>query len=258
MVDKARAYRRRISPPLRTYRRGTYIGTSGWNYPHWKEVFYPFDLTAKNWLTFYAQTFPAVELNYSFYRLPKEETYAKWYKLTPPGFIFSLKASRFITHIKRLKDCQGALDIFLKNAETLGEKKGPIFFQLPPSFKKDLDRLVAFCESLPAEGRFAFEFRHPSWFDEEVYQFLRKRNLALIFSDTPRYPYIEEVTADFIYLRLHGHEKLYASKYTDVQLKEYAKKVKNWQKIRAVYVFFDNDFSGYAVENAQELLKLLN
>lgn len=235
-----------------------FVGTSGWNYGHWKGIFYQDDLPGQAWLSFYAQNFGAVELNYSFYHLPKEETYLKWYGATPPVFIFSLKASRFITHIKRLKDCQEEFEIFWKNAQVLKEKLGPIFFQLPPSFKKDLDRLVAFCEILPRSAGFAFEFRHPSWFDEEVYGFLRGRNLALILSDTPKYPYVEEITADFVYLRLHGHAQLYTSRYTHEQIRDYAQKIRKWQRGGDVYVFFDNDFSGYAVENARELLKLLN
>lgn len=235
-----------------------WVGTSGWNYPHWKEVFYPSDLPSRSWLPFYAKHFPAVEVNYSFYRLPKPETYRKWVEQTPPDFIFSLKASRFITHVKRIKDVKSPLNIFLANAWVLGGKLGPVLFQLPPSFRQDLGRLEGFLKILPKDLRFAFEFRHPSWFGEETYTLLRRYNAALIASDTPRYPYAEVQTADFFYLRLHGHEVIYASSYSDAQLREYAWKIGNWRKAGDVFVFFDNDFSGFALENARQLLKLLS
>ncbi len=241
-----------------------WIGTSGWNYPHWKNVFYPENLPSREWLSFYTREFSAVEVNYSFYRLPKPETYRKWAEQTPPDFIFSLKASRFITHVKRIKDVKSPLKIFLENARVLGGKLGPILFQLPPSFRQDLGRLEGFLKILPKDLRFAFEFRHPSWFparggeDWEVYRILRKYNAALIASDTSRYPYAEVQTSDFFYVRLHGHEILYASKYRRSQLKEYAEKIKAWRQGGDVFVFFDNDFGGFAVENARQLLKLLS
>ncbi len=235
-----------------------WIGTSGWNYPHWQSVFYPPDLPSRSWLPFYAQKFSAVEVNYSFYRLPQPKTYGKWFAQTPKGFLFALKASRFLTHVKRLKDAQDSLQTFLENAASLGEKRGPIFFQLPPSFKIDLDRLTIFLQLLPKEERFAFEFRHPSWFSEDVYALLRRHNAALIAADTPRYPYAEVRTADFFYLRLHGHEALYASSYSDQQLKDYADKIRGWGREGDGFVFFDNDFSGFAVENALRLQKLLS
>lgn len=235
-----------------------WIGTSGWNYPHWKTVFYPPDLPSRSWLPFYAQNFSAVEVNYSFYRLPKPETYRKWFEQTPDNFLFALKASRFLTHVKRLKDATEPLHEFLENAHSLREKRGPIFFQLPSSFKADRDRLEAFLELLPKGERFAFEFRHPSWFVAEIYGLLRRHNAVLIAADTPRYPYAEERTADFFYLRLHGHEALYASSYRDSQLKEYAEKIREWGRGGDGFVFFDNDFAGFAVENARRLKKLLS
>ncbi len=235
-----------------------FVGTSGWNYPHWRKVFYPADLSSRDWLPFYAQKLLAVEVNYSFYRLPKSSTYRRWYDQTPPDFVFSLKASRFITHIKRLKGAKGPLGNFLENAEILEEKCGPIFFQLPPSFSADLRRLEEFLKLLPKGGRFAFEFRHPAWFEKETFSLLRKYNAALIYADTPRYPCAEVQTTDFFYLRLHGHEVLYASKYSTSQLREYAEKVKVWRKKGDVFVFFDNDARGFAVQNALELKKLVS
>lgn len=239
-----------------------YIGTSGWVYPHWRGLFYPEDLPEKDWLKFYVDNFSTVELNASFYHLPKEKTFQGWYERTSAKFFFAVKGSRFITHVKKLKDCQEPLGNLLKAAAPLKEKLGPIFFQFPPSFKADPERLREFISFLPdrvrpCQGRFAFEFRHPSWFVEEIYDILKEANCALIASDTPRYPYGEVQTADFMYLRLHGHEQLYASSYSDTQLKEYAQKIRRWRKQGDIFVFFDNDFEANAVRNAKELVKLL-
>ena len=234
-----------------------FIGTSGWVYPHWRGPFYPKDLSEKEWLKFYTDSFSTVELNASFYHLPKEKTFKSWYERTPANFVFAVKGSRFITHMKKLKDCQGPLENLLQAAANLKEKLGPVFFQLPPSFKADSERLKEFIKLLPGNQRFAFEFRHPSWFVDEIYTILRKANCALIASDTPRYPYEEVQTANFMYLRLHGHEQLYASSYSEKQLKDYAGKIKDWQKTSDIFVFFDNDFNANAVKNAKELIKLL-
>lgn len=266
-----------------------YIGTSGWSYPHWRGLFYPADLPEREWLEFYADNFSTVELNASFYHLPKEETFRGWYERTPKDFIFAVKGSRFISHVKKMKDCQEPLGNLLKVAALLKEKLGPIFFQFPPSFKANRGRLESFLDLLSADAssnpkglfsngerklasgasvksptlrvkrdwRFAFEFRHPSWFVDEIYDLLREANCALIASDTPRYPYEEVQTADFMYLRLHGHEQLYASSYSGEQLKEYAQKIRKWQRRGDIFVFFDNDFNANAVKNAKELAKLL-
>jgi len=235
-----------------------FVGTSGWVYPHWRGLFYPKDLPEREWLGFYAFQLDTVELNTSFYHLPKEKTFKGWYERTPDNFLFAVKGSRFITHMKKLNDCQEPLENLLRAAVNLKEKLGPIFFQFPPSFKADLKRLKEFIKLLPGEGRFAFEFRHPSWFTDEIYTALRSANCALIASDTPRYPYKEVQTTNFMYLRLHGHEQLYASRYSEKQLREYAKKIRNWRKEGNVFVFFDNDFNANAVANAKELRKLLN
>ncbi|GMR19271.1 MAG: DUF72 domain-containing protein [Patescibacteria group bacterium] len=234
-----------------------YVGTSGWNYPHWKKVFYPPALAPHDWLSFYAQKFPAVEVNYSFYRLPTSSTCRRWFEQTPSSFLFTLKASRYITHIKRLKGVQGALEQFLESTKELKGKGGPIFFQLPPSFKADFLVLESFLKLLPKGGRFAFEFRHPSWFTDEVFSLLKRYNAALVAADSPRYPYREVQTADFFYLRLHGHKVLYASKYSPSQLHKYGEKIKGWGRGGDVFVFFDNDACGVAVQNALELGKLV-
>jgi len=235
-----------------------YIGTSGWAYPHWKNgVFYPEDFKDHE-LKYYQRFFNSVELNASFYHLPKEKTFEKWRKLVPKDFIFSVKGSRYISHILRLSEPREPLENLLENASELKEKLGPIFFQFSPSFKADPKKLFEFAKILPKNQRFAFEFRNASWFDPEIYKILAKNNLALIFSDTPQYPYVEEITADFIYLRLHGHEVLYASHYNPKQLEEYAQKIKKWHKEkRDIYCYFDNDAHGFAPQNALELKELL-
>lgn len=257
-----------------------FIGTSGWSYEHWKGVFYPEGLNKNKWLEFYCQDFNTVEINSTFYHLPREKTIVNWVKKTPEDFTFAVKASRFITHIKKLKDIKEPLERFLDITFLFGEKLGPVLFQFPPGFKKDSGQLEEFLSAftsggkkhlgfekfsktglggLPVTGLAAvLEFRHPSWFCDEVYNLLRKFNSALCFSDTPNYPYLEKVTADFIYLRLHGHEKLYASEYPTKQLEGYAQKITNWsKKVGNIYCYFDNDAYGLAIKNAKELKELV-
>jgi len=235
-----------------------YIGTSGWAYPHWKNgVFYPENLKGHE-LLHYQRYFDTVELNSSFYHLPKKETFEKWRQLVSENFIFSVKGPRYISHILRLSEPREPLATLLQNTQGLGKKLGPIFFQFPPSFRSDPKRLAQFAELLPPNQRFAFEFRHGSWFSTETYEVLRKNNLALIIADTPSYPHVEVITANFVYLRLHGHERLYQSNYNRKQLKEYAKKIQRWAgKGFDVYCYFDNDFHGFAPQNALELKELL-
>ena len=235
-----------------------YIGTSGWAYPHWRNgVFYPEDFKDHE-LKYYQNFFNSVELNTSFYHLPKKKTFENWHKLVPKDFIFSVKGSRYISHILRLSEPREPLENLLENASGLREKLGPIFFQLPPSLKADPKKFSEFAKLLPKDKRFAFEFRHISWFDPKIYNILKEHNIALIFSDTPQYPYVEELTADFIYLRLHGHEVLYSSSYNQKQLEEHAYKIKRWHEDkRDVYCYFDNDSHGFAPQNAIELKKIL-
>jgi len=234
------------------------IGTSGWSYKHWKGLFYPEDLNTNEWLKYYCKHFDTVELNSSFYHLPKLTTFESWYRKTPKNFLFAVKGSRFISHILKLNDAREPLQTLLNNASGLKEKLGPILFQLPPNFSLDLKRLEKFIKILPTDQRFTFEFRHQSWFCEEVYKLLKKNNLALTISDTPKYPLIEKVTADFVYIRLHGHEVLYASRYSKAELSEWARKIRGWLKDNLdIYVYFDNDANANAVRNATELKELL-
>ncbi len=257
-----------------------YIGTSGWAYSHWQSVFYPADLPSKNKLKYYSKHFKTIEINYSFYHLPRPATYQKWYKETPADFLFSVKASRFITHIKRLKRVKLPFETFLNNALNLKEKLGPVLFQFPPSFLasqdniKRLENFLGFVdkksekivfgsansssENLSSVNlRFAFEFRHKTWLSEKVYKLLKKYKVAWVIADSPSYPKAEKVTADFCYIRMHGSQVLFSSKYTEKELKDLARKIKKWQKDGLdVYCYFNNDVQGFAIENAKKLLRL--
>ncbi|MGZ6291757.1 MAG: DUF72 domain-containing protein [Syntrophales bacterium] len=234
-----------------------YIGTSGWNYEHWRDIFYPASFARSAWLQFYAQNFATVEVNATFYRLPKPETFENWRRATPEGFIWAVKANRFITHIKRLQDAGEALGKFFGTASTLKEKFGPVLFQLPPGLTFDDETLDEFCKNLEKYNHpSALEVRHESWLSDRVMTKLGKHGVAFCISDTAgRYPYGEFVTADFIYIRLHGSRKLYASDYTDEELQMWAEKIRQWK--RETYVYFDNDSGGYAPKNAARLKEIL-
>jgi len=236
-----------------------YIGTSGWSYEHWREVFYPPELKSEELLSFYSKHFKTVEINSSFYHLPKETTFENWRNKVPKDFLFSVKVWRRISHLKKLKNVKDDFIIFYKRCLILENKLGPLLFQFPPNFKADKERLNNFCSDLRKiigkKQKASFELRNETWFNPEIYEILKKYNFNLCFADTPNYPYQEEITSDYIYLRLHGRKILYASKYTTRELKEFAKKIKKWNK--ETYVYFDNDAYGYAIENAMELKKLL-
>ena len=245
-----------------------YIGTSGWVYGHWEGIFYPEDLPSKDKLKYFSKHFKTAEINYSFYHLPRPSTYQKWYSETPADFIFAIKASRFITHIKRLYGVKETWQQFLENALHLKEKLGPFLFQFPPSFRatnENFERLEIFLKDITKNLRqikataiilrYAFEFRHESWFNEKIYNLLKKHNVAWVIADSPSYPKAEEVTTDFVYIRLHGPKVLFASKYTEKELSSLAQKIKKWLKQNLdVYAYFNNDFSGYAIENARTLM----
>lgn len=234
-----------------------WVGTSGWMYDHWQEVFYPKELPRKNWLSFYARIFDTVEINASFYHLPKERTFERWYYETPSAFLFTVKAPRYITHLKKLKDVEEVLGLFYRRVEFLREKCGPLLFQFPPRFSFDRENFQSFLSKLSASFRHVFEFRHPSFFCEELYELLTRHNVALCFADTPFFPYAEVVTASFVYLRLHGSQSLYTHRYSEEELCLWAQKIKVWQERREVYCYFDNDYAGFAVENALTLTKYL-
>ena len=232
------------------------IGTSGWNYKHWKEIFYPANVAQRKWLEFYCTRFDTVELNATFYRLPKVETFQSWKKRTPQGFLWAVKANKFITHTKRLKDCEEPIERFYSSVKGLDKKLGPILFQLPPSLQFDESLFEDFCSLLSNSYKHVLEVRHASWIDDKAFQIMAKNQIAFCISDTAgRYPYHEQITADFTYVRLHGSKKLYASKYATEELETWAKKLLDWGV--DAYVYIDNDFGGNAVENAMELKGLL-
>jgi uncharacterized protein YecE (DUF72 family) len=233
-----------------------HIGTSGWTYDHWSGVFYPEDCPKTKWLEFYATHYGTVELNASFYRLPKAQVFENWRNRTPGNFLWAVKANRYITHIRRIKDAEEPLERFYGSVALLKEKLGPILFQLPPSLSFDEAVLRDFCHCLKGNHRYALEVRHPSWAQEKALDILRDNNIALCISDTAgRYPYIEEDTATFIYIRLHGSRKLYASRYSEEELRTYARKIRGWSK--DTYLYFDNDHAAYAVKNARRLKEIL-
>lgn len=236
-----------------------YIGTSGFFYKHWADgVFYPKGFPQRKWFNFYTSRFDTVEINSTFYRLPKIEVFQSWYKEAPKDFTFVLKGSRFISHIKKFKDPKEPWRAFYERAKVLKEKLGPILFQTPPSWKKNTERLESFLKIIPRNLRLVFEFRHPSWLDEEVYQILRKFNVCPCFVSSPDWPTVEILTADFVYVRFHGDKRLYTSNYSDAKLKEWAGKFEKWlEKGRDVYAYFNNDALGYAPENAKTLRNLI-
>ncbi|HDI78910.1 MAG TPA: DUF72 domain-containing protein [Desulfobacteraceae bacterium] len=232
------------------------IGTSGWNYPHWKGRFYPENISRNRWLEFYTKKFDTLELNATFYRIPKPTTFRGWYKRTPEGFIWALKANRVITHIRRLKDCREPLSQFLGLLKEIREKAGPVLFQFPPSLKFDKELFEDFCQLLPPDYRYTIEVRNPSWIDDKAFDIMYKFKIALCIADSAgRYPFHKEITADFVYIRLHGSKKLYASEYTEEELQMWAKDIHEWGK--ETFVYFDNDFNGYAVKNALRLKEIL-
>jgi len=233
-----------------------HIGTSGWHYKHWRGSFYPEKFSAAKMLEFYFAHFDTVELNNSFYKLPSPQTFENWRQATPAGFCFAVKASRFLTHNKKLKDPENALQNFLPRTEALKEKLGPILFQLP-RWRVNVERLEAFLRALPRQHQYAFEFREPSWNTEAVYATLRRHNAAYCIFELDCFTSPLEVTADFAYVRLHGPGGKYQGCYTGATLRQWTKWIEQWSKLRAIYMYFDNDQAGYAARNALELKRLV-
>lgn len=228
------------------------IGTSGYNYPEWKGTFYPVDLPATKMLPYYAERFSTVEINATFYRMPTAKTLAGWAAATPESFTFVLKAPKRITHDARLKDVDEPLRYFCDTARTLGPKLGPLLFQLPPNFKKDLGRLGDLLVLLPPGVRCAFEFRHDSWFADDVYELLRTRNAAFCIADTEKGTTPRVATTDFGYFRLRDEG------YSPEDLKEWSQTVKTlgagW---RDTFIYFKHEESGVGPALAQQLAALL-
>jgi uncharacterized protein YecE (DUF72 family) len=231
-----------------------HIGTSGWHYGHWKGPFYPRDLPAGDFLSFYAQHFHTVEINNTFYQLPAEETVRTWRDTVEPHFVFSVKASRYITHMKKLKDPQEPVRRFLDRIATLGDRLGPILFQLPPRWHFDRQRLRSFLQALPSGFRYTFELRDPSWLNEQAYDILAEHGAALCIYDLRGHVSPKEITADFVYVRLHGPYGAYRGSYSAQDLAGWAGAFSTWaSRGKEVFCYFDNDESGYAVQNALAL-----
>ena len=242
---------------------GLYIGTSGWSYKHWHGIFYPKDIKPDKYLEYYTKRLSCVELNSCFYHLPVKKTVTGWMNRTPDLFRFCPKLSRYITHQMQLYDIDEALRKFFTVFEGMKEKLGPVLVQLPPGLSFDEPRIVYFLELLKKQYnqyRFAFEIRNKTWITDSFFDLLSHYEAAFVIADSgKRYPYHEAVTTDFVYLRLHGREQLYASDYNEDVLKHYAEMISVWlNDNKEVWVFFNNDYNGYAVKNAERLTALLN
>jgi len=228
------------------------IGCSGWNYAHWRERVYPKGLPARRWLEYYATLFDTVEVNTTFYRLPARSAVAGWVEQTPKSFLFTVKASRYLTHIKRLTDMESGVARFYERIEPLVEsgKLGPVLWQLPANFRRNDERLASALEHVP-QGRHCFEFRHESWFADDVYALLRERGVALVIGDNPERPFqTHELTADWTFIRFHYGRRGRGGNYSERELEEWRARIAAWRSKVDVYAYFNNDWEGYAVRNA--------
>jgi uncharacterized protein YecE (DUF72 family) len=242
---------------------GVWIGTSGWNYKHWSDgEFYPKGLRSSEWLRFFVQHFNSVEINNSFYRLPSEAAFQNWRTQVPPGFLFAVKASRFITHIKRLKDPDQPLELFFSRARHLQDRLGPVLFQLPPGFQLNLERLDTFLRSLKSQTtrkkiRCAIEVRDASWLVPAVFERLHDYGVALCFADWRDTHVTEPITADFVYVRRH-YGPAEGGSYRKQDLDRDVEQIRGWLKSgRDVFVYFNNDQGGHAVRNAKYVQQAL-
>jgi uncharacterized protein YecE (DUF72 family) len=235
-----------------------WVGTSGYVYRHWRKgVFYPVGLKAREELAYYSARFPTVELNNPFYRLPTGDMFARWREVTPTGFEFAVKASRYITHIKRLRDTAGEIELFMSRARELGSKLGPILFQLPPNQQADLPRLREFLDLLTGAHRWVLEFRHPSWHQKDVYRSLAEHGVALCIPVGGGLHPDRVTTASFSYIRMHrGQER--GGGFTRDELRGWATQLRALSSVgKDVYIYFNNDWEGYAIRDALFIRKLL-
>jgi uncharacterized protein YecE (DUF72 family) len=233
-----------------------WVGCSGWNYAHWRGGrVYPKGLAPSRWLQHYATWFDTVEVNNTFYRLPSRKAVADWVEQTPPGFLFTVKASRYLTHMKRLSDMGRGVGRFYERIEPLVEspKLGPVLWQLPENFHRDDERLGHALAHLPG-GRHCFEFRHPSWFDREIYALLRRHGVALVIGDHPERPFqSHELTTSWTFIRFHYGERGRNGNYSERELEEWKRRIAAWRSRVEVFAYFNNDWNGYAVRNARWL-----
>ncbi|MFQ5596503.1 MAG: DUF72 domain-containing protein [Nitrospiria bacterium] len=235
-----------------------YIGTSGWCYNHWKGPFYPQNLPNHQKLPYYCRHFHTVEVNNAFYRLPEKQTLRRWREAAPPGFVYTAKASRTITHMKKLKDSKGHVRLFLDRIGLLEEKLGPILFQLPPRWHFNAERLEAFLGVLDGSFHYVFEFRDPSWLNEDTYALLSRDNAAFCIYDLNGFLSPKKIIADFIYVRLHGPETAYQGCYDEPALSGWVGDFSTWaSEGKTVYCYFDNDEAAYAAKNAARLQRML-
>jgi uncharacterized protein YecE (DUF72 family) len=229
-----------------------WIGCSGWNYADWRGPVYPPGVPTRRWLEHYATLFDTVEVNSSFYRLPRASAVAAWVAATPPGFVFAVKASRYLTHIRRLRELAPGVALLLERLEPMiaAGKLGPVLWQLPESFRRDDERLAAALAVLPA-GRNCFEFRHASWFHPDVYALLREHGVALVIGDHPARPFqTHELTASWTFVRFHYGARGRGGNYSERELDAWAARLAAWRARGDVYAYFNNDWHGHAVTDA--------
>lgn len=234
------------------------IGTSGWSYHHWRDNFYPKDLPNERWLEHYSKHLQTVEINHSFYQLPEKKTLQSWYDTVPDNFIFTVKASRYITHMKKLKDPEQSIATFLGHIVVLKDKLGPVLFQLPPHLHFNEQRLSAFLNMLSGEFRYAFEFRDLSWHNAQTYDLLSRHKAAFCIYELNGYLSPKKIISDFVYIRLHGPDGRYQGDYDTTTLSGWAGAVSAWSaQGHDIYCYFDNDQAGYAARNALSLQSML-
>jgi uncharacterized protein YecE (DUF72 family) len=234
------------------------IGCSGWNYDHWRDPVYG-GAPATRWLELYAKRFDTVEVNATFYRLPTRKSVARWVEATPEGFVFAVKGSRYLTHIKRLRDLGPGLERFLDRIEPLVDspKLGPLLWQLPENFHRDDDRLAVALDRLPRRLLHAFEFRHPTWFADEVYELLREHHVALVIGDSPKRPFqTHEPTTDWTFVRFHHGSRGRRGNYSERELETWATRIAPWRLART-FLYFNNDWEAFAVRNAERMREIL-
>lgn len=237
-----------------------FIGTSGWNYDHWKGSFYPDDLKQAGWLEYYQTQFRTVEINNSFYQLPDIKTLKDWSNKVCKAFMFAPKANRYITHMKKLSNPDDSVDKMISTFSTLEDKLGPVLFQLPPNWNYNQERLESFLSMLPDNHRWVFEFRDKSWINDDACALLEKYGAAFCIYDITGYESPEYITADFIYVRLHGpdQDQKFKGSYSESKLSEWADRLNKWkQGGRDVFVYFNNDEQGFAPQNALTLKRIL-
>ncbi len=237
-----------------------HIGCSGWNYRDWRGAIYPEGLPARRWLERYAELFDTVEVNNTFYRLPSQHAVEGWIEQTPPRFVISVKASRYLTHVKRLRETRKGAGRYFEAIKPLVDspKLGPVLWQLPANFKRDDERLAAALVELP-KARHCFEFRHPSWFVPEVYELLRRHKVALVIGDDPERPFqARELTADWTYIRFHRGSRGRRGNYSERELKQWKRRIASWRSRVEVFAYFNNDWETFAPRNALWLAERLS